>query len=114
MISTLGGEVHYTFDTNNGRWNWSGSGGWRAASHGFNLATRSPTQGGQYNGCWNDNRSCGCYEQNGCNSFMPAGIPGQGPTPCDGVRDHAHRGGHGLIRIKFISDTDDYNLDATP
>jgi hypothetical protein len=50
----------------------------------------------------------------GCNTFYPAGIGGQGPTPCDGVRDHAHRGGHGLVRIKFISTTNDYDLDAAP
>lgn len=114
MISTLGGEVHYTYDSDSPRSQWSGMGGWMHASHGFNLATRNPVTGGPYTGCWNGNRGCGCYENNGCNTFFPAGIPGQGPTPCDGVRDHAHRGGHGLIRIKFISDTDSYNLDAAP
>ena len=46
MISTCGGEVHYTLDSDNGRSQWSGMGGWMNASHGFNLATRSPTQGG--------------------------------------------------------------------
>ena len=45
---------------------------------------------------------------------MPAGIGGQGPRPCDGVRDHAHRGGLGLIRIKFVSTTNDYDLDSAP
>ena len=45
---------------------------------------------------------------------MPAGIGGQGPRPCDGVRDHAHRGGHGFIRIKFVSTTSDYDLDSAP
>ena len=49
---------------------------------------------------------------NGCIPFMPAGIGGQGPRPCDGVRDHAHRGGLGLIRIKFVSSTNDYDLDS--
>jgi hypothetical protein len=114
MISTEGGEVHYTMDSDNGRSQWSGMGGWMNASHGFNLATRNPTTGGPYTGCWEGNRSCGCYDQQGCNTFYPAGIGGQGPTPCDGVRDHAHRGGHGLMRIKFISPTDEYDLPAVP
>jgi len=114
MISTLGGEVHYTMDSDSGRSQWSGMGGWMNASHGFNLATRNPTTGGPYTACWEGNRSCGCYEQQGCNTFFPAGIPGQGPTPCDGVRDHAHRGGYGLIRIKFVSPTDEYELVAQP
>ena len=114
MISTCGGEVHYTLDSDNGRSQWSGMGGWMNASHGFNLATRSPTQGGPYTACWTGNRSCGCYQHNGCIPFMPAGIGGQGPRPCDGVRDHAHRGGLGLIRIKFVSSTNDYDLDSAP
>ena len=84
------------------------------ASHGFNLATRNPTTGGPYTGCWEGNRSCGCYNQQGCNTFYPAGIGGQGPTPCDGVRDHAHRGGHGLMRIQFGSPTDEYDLPSAP
>ena len=114
MISTLGGEVHYTMDENSGRSDWSGMGGWMNASHGYNLATRSPTRGGPYTACWTGNRSCGCYQANGRNPFMPAGLGGQGPTPCDGVRDHAHMGGPGMIRIKFISDTNDYDLPSAP
>lgn len=114
MISTLGGEVAYTHDTDNGRSQWSGNGDWMNASHAFNLATRNPTQGGPYTACWTGNRQCGCYNSNGCIPFMPGGVPGQGPTPCGEVRDHAHRGGHGIIRIKFLSDTDDYSLDSAP
>ena len=113
MISTCGGEVHYTLDSDSGRSDWSGMGGWMHASHAMNLATRNPTQGGPYTACWTGNRSCGCYQANGCINFFPAGIPGQGPTPCDQVRDHAHKGGNGLLRIQFISDTGVYNLDAT-
>ena len=114
MISTLGGEVHYTMDENSGRSDWYGMGGWMNASHGYNLATRSPTRGGPYTACWTGNRSCGCYQANGRNPFMPAGLGCQGPTPCDGVRDHAHMGGPGMIRIKFISDTNDYDLPSAP
>ncbi len=114
MISTLGGEVHYTMDENSGRSDWSGMGGWMNASHGYNLATRSPTRGGPYTACSTGNRSCGCYQANGRNPFMPAGLGGQGPTPCDGVRDHAHMGGPGMIRIKFISTTNDYDLPSAP
>ena len=114
MISTLGGEVHYTLDSDSPRSDWSGMGGWMHASHGYNLATRSPTRGGPYTACWTGNRSCGCYQANGRNPFMPAGLGGQGPTPCDGVRDHAHMGGPGMIRIKFVSDTNDYDLPSAP
>ena len=112
MIATCGGEVHYTLDSDNGRSEWSGMGGWMHASHAMNLATRNPTQGGPYTACWTGNRSCGCYQANGCINFFPAGIPGQGPTPCGDVRDHAHKGGNGLLRIQFKSDTGVYNLDA--
>jgi hypothetical protein len=33
---------------------------------------------------------------------VPPGHPGTPPMPCPEVRDQARRGGHGLIRIKFI------------
>jgi hypothetical protein len=33
---------------------------------------------------------------------VPPGHPGTAPFPCGDVRDNGRRGGHGLIRIKFI------------
>ena len=29
-------------------------------------------------------------------------VAGAPPHPCGDVRDHAYRGGHGIIRIKYI------------
>ncbi len=52
--------------------------------------------------CWNNQRSCGCYEMQGCMNYMPTGVPGSAPHPCPGVRDHAGRGGLGAVRVKFI------------
>ncbi len=52
--------------------------------------------------CWNNQRSCGCYEMQGCMNFMPVGVPGSAPHPCPSVRDHAGRGGMGAVRVKFI------------
>ena len=106
MWSECGGEIHYAVDQNGRRYRHSGAGGHMGATHPLNLMGRNPTQGSAYSACWTGNTSCGCYEWNGCTAFMPAGIPGQGATPCDGVRDHAHRGGHGMIRIRFIADVD--------
>jgi hypothetical protein len=54
--------------------------------------------------CYNNTRSCGCYNFQGCNVYSPAGHPGGPPHPCPDVRDHAWRGGHGALRIKFIKD----------
>jgi len=55
--------------------------------------------------CWNNQRSCGCYEMQGCMNFMPVGVPGSAPHPCPNVRDHAGRGGMGAVRVKFIPAT---------
>lgn len=52
--------------------------------------------------CWNGQRSCGCYNMQGCMNFMPTGVPGNAPQPCPDVRDHGGRGGLGAVRIKFI------------
>lgn len=52
--------------------------------------------------CWSGARSCGCYNMQGCNQFGPYGVPGTGAQPCGDVRDHAMRGGMGMVRIKYI------------
>ena len=103
MVSECGGEVQYAMDEDSEKVYHSGSGGIMGVMEPLNLMTRSPTQGSPYNACWSGNDSCGCYEHQGCTHFFPGGIPGQGPTPCDGVRDHAWRGGNGILRIKFIA-----------
>jgi hypothetical protein len=82
---------------------WSGS---ASISHINALTTmsRSPAQAA-YVTCWNNQRSCGCYEMQGCMNYMPYGVPGAAPHPCPGVRDHAMRGGMGAVRIKYIPAT---------
>ena len=65
-------------------------------------AGRTPGTGIPWKGCFRGDVSCGCYNANGCQSNVPYGVGGHGPFPCPGVRDHAHRGGMGAVRIKFI------------
>jgi hypothetical protein len=55
-----------------------------------------------YNTCWSGQRSCGCYNMQGCHQFVPYGVPGVGPNPCGNVRDHGMRGGMGMVRIKYV------------
>lgn len=66
-------------------------------------AGRSPSQGVPYSACWASGTACGCYEAHGCMLLMPPGVPGLPPHPCTSVRDHAIRGGHGAVRIKFTT-----------
>lgn len=98
-----GGEVTVTNDSDNGFVNWSGGGGQMQFVHTLGLMGRMPHQGihGELN-CWTGSRACGCRDGNGCVTYSPPGHPGAPPHPCPGVRDHAWRGGHGAIRIKFI------------
>lgn len=62
---------------------------------------RSPGHA-HYTPCWVGMRGCGCYNMQGCKQFMPYGVPGATAHPCPNVRDHAGRGGMGMVRIKFI------------
>lgn len=50
----------------------------------------------------NSAKWCGCYEQTGCEYFLPPGVPGSGGQPCASVRDSGLRGGSGAVRIRFI------------
>lgn len=65
--------------------------------------SRTPTKGVPHNYCWRSDRSCGCYEMQGCMPYLPPGVGGMATQPCPAVRDHAIRGGMGAVRIKFIS-----------
>lgn len=68
-------------------------------------ATKSPTMGMSYTPCWQGGgRYCSCYEVTGCTAFLGTGVPGLGALPCNGIRDHGMRGGHGAVRIRFIKD----------
>jgi len=101
LFAEDGGTFTYTtYSDGTPMGDWSGA---PLAIH-FNALkslSRSPSHNEHYT-CWNNQRSCGCYEMQGCMSFMPVGVPGSAPHPCPGVRDHAGRGGMGAVRIKFI------------
>jgi hypothetical protein len=64
--------------------------------------SKSPVTGAPMSKCYGGNHYCGCYEYQGCAVMVAPGIPGYGGVPCAGVRDHAMRGGHGGVKIKFI------------
>jgi len=100
-----GGEVTVTNDADAGYTRHSGSGGQFQFVGVLGLLGRQSREGmwGEQI-CYNSSRSCGCYNYQGCIAFSPAGHPGGPPHPCPGVRDHAWRGGHGSLRIKFIKD----------
>ena len=79
---------------------WSGS-GFMEHMHTLHATSRSPTGGIPWMGCWTGSQACGCYENFGCVNQSPHGVGGAAPMPCDGVRDHGKRGGHGAIRLTY-------------
>jgi hypothetical protein len=104
FISTGGTTVTYQTENDNGAESWTGMGLFEAISA-INAAGKNPTQGGFYNACWTGNRTCGCYEAQGCTPFMPVGVGGGPAHPCADHRSQGFRGGHGGVRIKFIAST---------
>lgn len=68
---------------------------------GLNATSRTPEFSHTFNGCWTS-RGCGCYQMSGCQTLLPHGIPGPTGSPCDNVRSYGIRGGHGLVRIRFL------------
>lgn len=103
FISDGGSVVTYNTENDNGTSNWSGYGIMNLIAA-INAAGKQPTQSNHYTACWSGNRTCGCYEANGCMPFLPPGVGGHPPHPCADVRDMGYRGGHGAVRIKFIAD----------
>ena len=101
IIGDNGAVITYNVDAEWGAANWSGQ-GFHSFSAALSAASRSPTTGVPFTACWAGARACGCYEQQGCNMFMPVGVPGMPAHPCSGVRDHAIRGGNGAVRISFF------------
>ena len=104
QFSKCGGYVSYTTENNQDYANWVGVG---QHNHimALNAASRWPQQGMPWAYCWGFGGGCGCYENEGCTGFIPPGHPGMGPLPCPDVRDHARKGGSGMVRIKFIPGT---------
>ncbi len=97
-----GGVATHTVENNNEFANWSGQGHSQALSA-INALGRFPSQSNNWSSCWGFSGQCGCYDSDGCTRAMPVGVPGTAPHPCAGVRDHAHTGGSGAVRIKFIA-----------
>jgi hypothetical protein len=95
-----GGSYTYTTENDSPMVNWSGS----TKPHHLNGLTSLSRQPGHLVNirCWRSDRACGCYEMEGCMHYVPYGVPGAAPHPCPGVRDHAMRGGMGMVRIKYI------------
>lgn len=102
VIATKGAVLTFNTENNNEFANWSGQGHYQKMSA-LNAAGRWPSHGVPFATCWGFSGSCGCYDNDGCVRNSPIGVPGTGPFPCGDVRDHAHMGGDGAVRIKFIS-----------
>jgi hypothetical protein len=101
LFACDGGVVSHGVEDSNGFANWSGM-GYHQFTNALNGMSRSPARGVPFNTCWMSSRACGCYDVQGCQPFFPTGTGGTPAFPCGDVRDHAWRGGHGLIRITYI------------
>tara|TARA_B110000285_G_scaffold203005_1_gene238765 strand:- start:6325 stop:7302 length:978 start_codon:yes stop_codon:yes gene_type:complete len=101
VFANDGGTITYKTEADRGYSQVSG-----ASYHPFvsalNSLSRQPGMGQPVSFCWSGGEACGCYDISGCKAYLPHGIPGPSGTPCDNVRDHGLRGGHGAVRIKFI------------
>lgn len=51
--------------------------------------------------CWVSTRSCGCYEMQGCQQWVPYGHGAPSIAICGESRDSGYRGGMGLVRITY-------------
>lgn len=100
QFSTEGGLTSYTPEGDSPQSSWAGSAK-MGSMNGMMALSRQPSAV-VHNSCWNNNRTCGCYEMEGCYQFVPYGWPGAGAMPCPGVRDQAGRGGMGMVRIKYV------------
>lgn len=100
FISTQGGEYGHNSAGENRQGQHSGvnlnNGLYALSAH-----TRNPSRGMPQSYCWRSDRSCGCYEMQGCIQYVPPGFGGYAPSPCPGVRDHGGRGGNGAVRIRY-------------
>lgn len=74
---------------------------WFSLISALNATSRYPQIGRPFMSCWGA-RMCGCRVMTGCLALLPYGIPGSPPHVCGDQRDFASRGGHGLVKIKFI------------
>jgi hypothetical protein len=103
MFAEKGARV--SFQTSDGQANTQMSGSQLPAYlQSLAALSKQPTRGTFNSYCWVSNRSCGCYEMQGCSPFLPIGAGGLPPQPCPDVRDHGIRGGWGGMRIRFIAE----------
>lgn len=77
-------------------------GPWFSLVSALNATSRSPEIGRPFMAACYNSRMCGCYVMTGCLNLLPYGIPGTAPHTCENARDFGSRGGHGLVKIKFI------------
>ena len=102
VVSTKGTVLTFGVENSNEFANWSGQGIYQAMNA-LNAVSRWPSQGTQFASPWGFSGACGCYDNDGCVRNLPVGVPAPPPYPCVEVRDHAHAGGDGAVRIKFIA-----------
>lgn len=86
----------------------SGRGALEAQMHGAAIAHNSPSTQPGLIGCWTSMQRCNCYEGDACIPFTPAGSGAPYAMGCPDVRNVGHRGGLGMVRIRFVSDTETY------
>lgn len=77
-------------------------GGVDSTTMGLAGLSTQPTMGFYTMGCWSSHSMCQCYETIGCMSVTAPAVGGFPGMPCSSVRNHGYRGGHGIVRIKFI------------
>ncbi len=100
VYATEGATISFYTDGDSHQQRWSGGPQGNLISA-IPALSRQPSHA-SYGACWVGATHCGCYNMHGCMNFMPYGMPGAGPQPCGDVRDHAARGGMGMVRIKYI------------
>ena len=102
IFSEEGAIITYQADADNPETSGPQMGPYFSLVSALNATSRSPQIGRPWAGsCW-QSRMCGCYVMSGCLTLLPYGVPGTAPHPCDSARDFGSRGGHGLVKIRFI------------
>ena len=104
--STCGGEMQLNHGWND-YMSYEGSafGQMDAAVQGL---SRAPTSGTRSTRCWAGDKTCTCYETQGCWSPWPVAQPSPATFACSGVRAHGWAGGHGAVRIKYLGNPSSY------
>lgn len=69
---------------------------------GLSALSPQPNMGFYTMACWSSHSLCQCYENMGCAGMTAPAHGGAPGMPCSSVRNHGWRGGHGVVRIKFI------------